>query len=185
MCMSVDVEELVSGRFPRLSAHARQRPIEGRNDGQRAMAEQDGVTENLVCLFSVLEPGVSLAVAGSRKTQGLEVVRRNRRCLYLYGYLIDPVPHLLRERRGKSRLPGVPDAQRGLEFLALCRSRSWCQLTPDRRFGQCSPSRRGDRGPRSHLPVTEQGRSARRRFQPGHSGERQSLPSTACRGVPP
>jgi hypothetical protein len=44
-----------------------------------------------VCIFSVLEPCVSLAVAGNRKTQRLEVVRRNRRCLHLYWYLIDPV----------------------------------------------------------------------------------------------
>lgn len=40
--------------------------------------------------------------------------------------------------------------------------RSWRQFAPDRRAGQCPPSRRGDRGPRSHLPGTEQARSARR-----------------------
>ena len=57
----------------------------------RAIAEQDEITEGLVCIFSVLEPGVSLAVAGNRKTQRLEIVRRNRRCLHLYWYLIDPV----------------------------------------------------------------------------------------------
>jgi hypothetical protein len=57
----------------------------------RAIAEQNGVTDGLVCIFSVLEPCVSLAVAGNRKTQRLEVVRRNRRCLHLYWYLIDPV----------------------------------------------------------------------------------------------
>jgi len=57
----------------------------------QAIAKQDGVTEGLVCIFSVLEPCVSLGVAGNRKTQRLEVVRRNRRCLHLYWYLIDPV----------------------------------------------------------------------------------------------
>jgi len=57
----------------------------------RAIAEQDGISEGLVCIFSVLEPCLSFAVAGNRKTQRLEVVRRNRRCLHLYWYLIDPV----------------------------------------------------------------------------------------------
>ena len=57
----------------------------------QAIAEQDGITEGLVCIFSVLEPCVSFAVVGNRKTQRREVVRRNRRCLHLYGYLIDPV----------------------------------------------------------------------------------------------
>ncbi|WP_291984509.1 hypothetical protein [Candidatus Accumulibacter sp. ACC007] len=57
----------------------------------RAIAEQDGIAEGLVCIFSVIEPCVSFAVAGNRKTQRLEVVRRNRRCLHLYWYLIDPV----------------------------------------------------------------------------------------------
>ncbi len=57
----------------------------------QAIAEQDGITEGLVCIFSVLEPCVSFAVVGNRKTQRREVVRRNRRCLHLYWYLIDPV----------------------------------------------------------------------------------------------
>ncbi|MEF8724969.1 MAG: hypothetical protein V5B30_21205 [Candidatus Accumulibacter delftensis] len=57
----------------------------------RAIAEQDGIAEGLLCIFSVLEPCLSFAVAGNRQTQGLEVVRRNRHCLHLYWYPIDPV----------------------------------------------------------------------------------------------
>ena len=56
----------------------------------RAIAERDGITEGLVAIFSVLEPCASLAVAGNHKTHRLEVVRRNRRCLHLYWYLIHP-----------------------------------------------------------------------------------------------
>ena len=57
----------------------------------RAIAERDGITEGLVGIFSVLEPvRASLAVAGNHKTHRLEVVRRNRRCLHLYWYLIHP-----------------------------------------------------------------------------------------------
>lgn len=56
----------------------------------RAIAERDGIEEGLVCIFSVLEPCASLDVAGNHKTHRLEVVRRNRRCLHLYWYLIHP-----------------------------------------------------------------------------------------------
>ena len=56
----------------------------------RRIAEDDGVTEGLVCAFSTLEPCRSFTVAGNRETKRLEVVRRPRRCLHFYWYLIDP-----------------------------------------------------------------------------------------------
>ena len=56
----------------------------------RAIAERDGVTEGLVCVLSVLEPCRSFAVAPNRQTRRLEVVRRPRKCLHYYLYLIDP-----------------------------------------------------------------------------------------------
>ena len=56
----------------------------------RAIAEKDGITEGLVCIFSVLEPCSSFTVGGNYKTHRLEVIRRNRRCLHLYWYLIHP-----------------------------------------------------------------------------------------------
>ena len=54
------------------------------------IAERDGVTSGLVCVFSVLEPCSSFAVAPNRMTHRLEVVRRKRKCLHFYLYLIDP-----------------------------------------------------------------------------------------------
>src|SRR5688500_16643187 len=56
----------------------------------RRIAEDDGVTEGLVCAFSSLQPCRSFTVAGNRETKRLEVVRRPRRCLHFYWYLIDP-----------------------------------------------------------------------------------------------
>jgi len=56
----------------------------------RRIAEDDGVTEGLVCAFSTLEPCRSFTVAGNRETKRLEVVRRPRQCLHFYWYLIDP-----------------------------------------------------------------------------------------------
>jgi len=56
----------------------------------RAIAEQEGITEGLVCIFSVLEACSSFAVVGNHRTHRLEVVRRDRKCLHLYWYLLDP-----------------------------------------------------------------------------------------------
>ena len=60
----------------------------------RAIAERDGVTEGLVCVLSVVEPCRSFAVAPNRQTRRLEVVRRPRKCLHYYLYLIDPAVRL-------------------------------------------------------------------------------------------
>jgi len=56
----------------------------------RSIAERDGITEGLVCIFSVLEPSISFGVVGNHQTHRLQVVRRKRNCLHLYWYLIDP-----------------------------------------------------------------------------------------------
>ena len=61
-----------------------------KEDLARQIAERDGVTEGLVCVFSVLEPCTSFDVRGNRATHRLEVVRRRRKCLHLYFYVIDP-----------------------------------------------------------------------------------------------
>ena len=54
------------------------------------IAERDGVTSGLVCVFSVLEPCTSFAVVPNRTRHRLEIVRRKRKCLHYYLYLIDP-----------------------------------------------------------------------------------------------
>lgn len=56
----------------------------------RTIAEQDGITEGLVCIFSVLETCTSFAVIGNHRTHRLEVATRSRKCLHLYWYLIHP-----------------------------------------------------------------------------------------------
>ncbi len=65
--------------------HARGRSKE---DLARAIAERDGVSEGLVCVFSTLEPCTSFAVVGNHAKHRLEAVRRRRMCLHLYLYLI-------------------------------------------------------------------------------------------------
>jgi len=63
---------------------------QSKEDLARCMAERDGVTEGLVCVFSVLEPCTSFGVQGNRQSQKLEVVRRRRKCLHFYFYILDP-----------------------------------------------------------------------------------------------
>ena len=83
-----------------MSCRSQRRPVEylagasthrsGTSKEARAIAERDGVTEGLVCVLSVVEPCRSFAVAPNRQTRRLEVVRRPRKCLHYYLYLIDP-----------------------------------------------------------------------------------------------
>ena len=57
----------------------------------RAIADKDGVTEGLVCVFSVLETCHSFSVVGNRATRRLEAAKRRRKCLHFYWYFIDPI----------------------------------------------------------------------------------------------
>ncbi len=49
----------------------------------RAIAEREGITDGLVCIFSVLETCTSFAVVGNHRTHRLEAVMRHRKCLHL------------------------------------------------------------------------------------------------------
>jgi hypothetical protein len=61
-----------------------------KEDRARAMAAEAGLSEGLVCIFSVLEMGMSFAVRGNRDQHKLEVVRQPRKCLHYYLYYLDP-----------------------------------------------------------------------------------------------
>ena len=62
---------------------------ESKEERARAIAEREGITEGLVCIFSVLEPCMSFDVRGNRQSHKLEVVRRPRKCLHYYAYYLD------------------------------------------------------------------------------------------------
>jgi hypothetical protein len=63
---------------------------QSKEDLARSIAEEDQITEGLICVFSVLEPCTSFVVRGNRETHKLEAVRKRRKCLHFYLYLIDP-----------------------------------------------------------------------------------------------
>lgn len=61
-----------------------------KEDLARRIAEEDGITEGLVCVLSALEPSMSFKVRPNRETYRLEAVRAPRNCLHFYFYYIDP-----------------------------------------------------------------------------------------------
>jgi hypothetical protein len=57
----------------------------------RKIAERDGVREGLIAVLSSVEPCWSFDVYRNRQTRRLELVRRPRKCLFLYRYSVHPV----------------------------------------------------------------------------------------------
>ena len=62
---------------------------------KEAMAQQiatrDGVSDGLICLLSCVEPCLSYEIRRDREQQRLILEPRQRKCLHLYQYWIDPV----------------------------------------------------------------------------------------------
>jgi hypothetical protein len=53
------------------------------------IARRDGIKEGLVCIFSVVEPCMSYVVGKDPERKRLVLKAAMRKCLHLYGYLID------------------------------------------------------------------------------------------------
>ena len=57
----------------------------------KKIMKQDGITEGVICLLSCVEPCISYAIRRDREKKKLVLERRQRKCLHLYHYWIDPV----------------------------------------------------------------------------------------------
>ena len=66
------------------------RPTQSKEDIARAIAQRDGVSEGVVCVLSVVESCKSFRVRGNRETGHIDTIRRERKCVHRYLYLIDP-----------------------------------------------------------------------------------------------
>ncbi len=66
------------------SSQTRKEPI------ARAIAQKEGIEEGLVCLLRTVEPCISYDVFRNRERHRLELQRRQRKCLWIYHYWIDP-----------------------------------------------------------------------------------------------
>jgi len=84
----------------------------------REIAEQDGITEGLVCVLRALEVNTVFSVRGNRASQQLEVVREPRRCLHIYFYYLDAEFGLLHIRLQTWFPFGVQIYINGREWLA-------------------------------------------------------------------
>lgn len=60
-----------------------------KEDQARAIAARDGITEGLICVFSVVEPCRAFGIRRNRTTHKLEVAREYRKCLHYYLYYLD------------------------------------------------------------------------------------------------
>jgi len=60
-----------------------------KEDLARQIAQEDGIDEGLVCILGVVEPCRSFVVEYDAETGRLEAVRKPRKCMHFYAYLID------------------------------------------------------------------------------------------------
>lgn len=66
------------------SSRPRKEPI------ARAIAEEQDIEEGLICLLRVVEPCMGYDIHRNREAHALELVKRPRKCLWIYHYWIDP-----------------------------------------------------------------------------------------------
>lgn len=79
-------------------AHDCQRPIHYLNSSSidkeeyaRNIAKKDNVKKGLICLLSAVEPCMTFDLYKNREKKTLDVVARERKCLWLYHYMVHPV----------------------------------------------------------------------------------------------
>lgn len=73
-----------------LGARHHQASGQTKEDLARGIAERDGITEGLVCVLRIVEPCRSFDLRRNHASHQLEVISRERKCVHLYWYFIDP-----------------------------------------------------------------------------------------------
>jgi len=75
-----------------------QRPVKylassktSKEDVARSIAAKEGITSGPVCVLTSVEPCWSFEIYRNRETKKLDVVKRERHCLFLYHYWMHPV----------------------------------------------------------------------------------------------
>jgi hypothetical protein len=62
-----------------------------KEDYARGIAQRDGIKDGLVCLLTAVEPCMSFDIHKNREKKKLELVARERKCLWIYHYMIHPL----------------------------------------------------------------------------------------------
>lgn len=73
-------------------------PKTSKEEQARQIADKDGIREGPICMLTSLELCSGFDVNFNHTTQRLQLVGRNRKCLHLYHYRIDPVLGFLHAR---------------------------------------------------------------------------------------
>jgi hypothetical protein len=80
------------------AAKEQQRPVQylasskiSKEEVARAIAAKDGVSNGLVCVLTSVEPCWGFDIHKNREEKKLELVQRERHCLFLYHYYMHPV----------------------------------------------------------------------------------------------
>jgi hypothetical protein len=93
--------ERVTGQLKKAAlaeAQREHRPIEyltssqvSKEDLARSIADRDGVESGLICTFKCVEPCRTFDIHRNAEDRKLELVSRQRKCLFLYNYRIHPL----------------------------------------------------------------------------------------------
>jgi len=61
-----------------------------KEDFARSIAQRDGIHHGLICVLTAVEPCMSFDVRRNRERKRIELVARERKCLWVYHYLMHP-----------------------------------------------------------------------------------------------
>jgi len=64
----------------------------------REIAQRDGITSGLICVLESVDPCMSFDIRGNRREKKLELVARERKCMWLYHYMIHPIVGFMHAR---------------------------------------------------------------------------------------
>lgn len=62
-----------------------------KEDYARSIASRDNIKNGLICIFTAVEPCISFDINRNKEKKILELVSRQRKCLWIYHYMIHPI----------------------------------------------------------------------------------------------
>jgi len=68
-----------------------QSAVASKEEKAKEIMHKDGVKQGLICVFTAVEPCMAYDIFKNREKKKLELVKRQRKCLHIYQYWIDPV----------------------------------------------------------------------------------------------
>ena len=145
----------------------------------RKIAEKDGIEEGLICVLRTVEPCMSYDIYRNRQTQRLELVKRQRKCLWIYHYWVDAKWGFMSARIQTWFPFDIYVCLNGREWLACQMDRAGMKY---RREENCflwiedPPQAQRLMGQQAHAGWLSALRQVSRRLNPAHAGIFRGLP---------